>query len=166
MDIPGWVAGDPIGAIVIGGGTASNGASQISLAGTNNGSNLTSARNLFTYDDHVAFTHGIHQFEAGAWVQRIQANDNLAQSQYGQASFGSLASFLAGKISTFSVVPNPTPVGWRTLEGAGFVQDNMKLRPNLELRMDGMRRTVGRRTTYSPAGLFRPSRILATRCSP
>ncbi len=32
VDLPGWVAGDPIGAMVIGGGTASNGASQISLA--------------------------------------------------------------------------------------------------------------------------------------
>jgi hypothetical protein len=159
VDIPGWVVGDPIGAIVIGGGTASNGASQISLAGTNNGSNLTSARNLFTYDDHVAFTHGIHQFEAGAWVQRIQANDNLAQSQYGQASFGSLSSFLAGKISTFSVVPNPTPVGWRSVEGAGFVQDNMKLRPNLELRVgfrfestDGWNEAHGRASNYLFAG--------------
>ncbi len=155
VDLPGWVAGDPIGAIVIGGGTASNGASQISLAGTNNGSNLTSARNLFTYDDHVALTHGIHQFEAGVWVQRIQANDNLAQSQYGQASFGSLASFLAGRISTFSVVPNPTPVGWRSVEGAGFVQDNLKLRPNLELRVgfrfestDGWNEAHGRASNY------------------
>jgi hypothetical protein len=159
VNIPGWVAGDPIGAIVIGGGTASNGASQISLAGTNNGSNLTSARNLFTYDDHVALTHGIHQFEAGVWVQRIQANDNLAQSQYGQASFGSLASFLAGKISTFSVVPNPTPVGWRSIEGAGFVQDNLKLRPNLELRVgfrfestDGWNEAHGRASNYLFAG--------------
>jgi Carboxypeptidase regulatory-like domain len=159
VDIPGWVEGDPIGAIVIGGGTASNGASQISLAGTNNGSNLTSARNLFTYDDHVSLTHGIHQFEAGAWVQRIQANDNLAQSQYGQASFGSLSSFLAGKISTFSVVPNPTPVGWRSVEGAGFVQDNMKLRPNLELRVgfrfestDGWNEAHGRASNYLFAG--------------
>jgi hypothetical protein len=159
VNIPGWVAGDPIGAIVIGGGTASNGASQISLAGTNNGSNLTSARNLFTYDDHVALTHGIHQFEAGVWVQRIQANDNLAQSQYGQASFGSLANFLAGKISTFSVVPNPTPVGWRSIEGAGFVQDNLKLRPNLELRVgfrfestDGWNEAHGRASNYLFAG--------------
>ena len=159
VDIPGWVEGAPIGAIVIGGGTASNGASQISLAGTNNGSNLTSARNLFTYDDHVSLTHGIHQFEAGAWVQRIQANDNLAQSQYGQASFGSLTNFLAGKISTFSVVPSPTPVGWRSLEGAGFIQDNIKLRPNLELRVgfrfestDGWNEAHGRASNYLFAG--------------
>ena len=40
VDVPGWIAGRPIGAIVIGGGTALNGASQISGAGTNAGSNL------------------------------------------------------------------------------------------------------------------------------
>ena len=89
---------------MIGGGTASNGASQISLAGANNGSNLTAVRNLFTVDDHAALTHGIHEIEAGFWLQRIQANDNLAQSQYGQASFGSLTSFLQGTIATFTVV--------------------------------------------------------------
>ncbi len=95
IDLPGWVEGDPIGALVVGGGTALNGASQISLAGTNAGSNLHAVRNLFTYDDHVAVTHGIHQFEAGVWLQRIQANDDLAQNQYGQASFSSLAHFPA-----------------------------------------------------------------------
>jgi hypothetical protein len=133
--LPGWVQGDPIGAIVIGGGTALNGASSISLAGTNAGSNLSAVRNLFTYDDHVAITHGIHQIEAGVWVQRIQANDNLAQYQYGQASFGSLTSFLQGTISTFTVVPSPTPLGWRSVETAGFVQDAIHLTPHLELRL-------------------------------
>jgi hypothetical protein len=46
-----------------------------------------------------------------------------------------LANFLAGTVSTFSVVPNPTPVAWRSLEGAGFVEDSLKLRRNLELRV-------------------------------
>ncbi len=155
VNIPGWVSGAPIGALVIGGGTASNGASQISLAGTNNGSNLRAVRNLFTYDDHVALTHGIHQIEAGFWLQRIQANDNLAQSQYGQASFGSLSSFLQGSISTFTVVPSPTEVGWRSIEGAGFLQDNIRLRHNLELRIgfrfestDGWNEASGRAANY------------------
>ena len=58
------------------------------------------------------------QIEAGVWFQRIQANDNLAQNQFGQASFSSLQNFLLGKISTFSVVPSPTELGWRSLEGA------------------------------------------------
>lgn len=135
VNLPGWVAGDTIGAVVIGGGTALNGASSISGAGTNAGSNLPARRNLFTYDDHVAWSHGIHQITAGAWVQRIQANDNLAQDQYGQASFGSLTSFLQGTISTFTVVPTSTLLGWRSLEAGGFVQDGIKLRRNLEVRI-------------------------------
>ncbi len=135
VNVPGWVEGEPIGALVIGGGTASNGASQISLAGTNNATNLDAVRNLFTYDDHIGISHGRQQISAGVWIQRIQANDNLAQSQWGQASFGSLASFLQGTVSTFSVVPSPTPIGWRSVEGAGYVQDEIKLRPNLDLRL-------------------------------
>ena len=133
--LPGWVAGDPIGAVVIGGGTALNGASSISLAGTNAGSNLSAVRNLFTYDDHIAITHGSHQIEAGVWVQRIQANDDLAQYQYGQASFGSLTSFLQGTVGTFTVVPSPTPLGWRSVETAGFLQDAIRLTSHLELRL-------------------------------
>ncbi|MBX6358676.1 MAG: carboxypeptidase regulatory-like domain-containing protein [Acidobacterium ailaaui] len=134
VSIPGWVAGKPIGAIVIGGGTALNGASQISLAGTNAGSNLSAVRNLFTWDDHVFISHGKHQLEAGAWLQKLQSNSNLAQYQYGQASFTSLNAFLSGTVTTFTVVPTPTELGWRSLEGAGFVQDTLRLKPNLELR--------------------------------
>ncbi len=155
VDIPGFVSGDPIGAVVVGGGTALNGASQISGAGTNAGSNLTAARNLFTFDDHIGWSHGIHQIEAGVWVQRIQANDSLAQDQYGQASFGSLTSFLEGTVSTFTVVPSATPLGWRQVEAAGFIQDGIKLRRNLELRIgfrfestNGWNETDGRASNY------------------
>jgi len=135
VNLPGWVSGAPVGAVVIGGGTALNAASQITAAGTNAGSNLRAVRNLMTYDDHVGIFRGIHQLEAGIWFQQIQANDNLAQNQYGQASFGSLTSFLQGTVSTFTVVPTPTPLSWRSLEVAGFVQDAVKLRKNLDLRI-------------------------------
>ena len=56
----------------------------------NVGSNNTATRNLFTWDDHVYWTHGRNQVEAGVWLQRIQSNDLLAQDQYGQASFSTL----------------------------------------------------------------------------
>ena len=155
VGLPGWVAGKPIGAIVVGGGTALNAASQLAPAGTNAGSNLSAVRNLFTYDDHIVWTHGAHQIEIGAWLQRIQANDNMAQNQYGQASFSSLSSFLQGNISTFTVVPKPTLLGWRSLEGAGFVQDAIKLRKNLSLRVglrlestNGWNEAHGRASNY------------------
>ena len=156
LNLPGWVAGAPIGAIVIGGGTALNAQSSITGAGTNAGSNLRAVRNLSTYDDHVGIFHGKHQIEAGFWAQRVQANDLLAQNQWGQASFGSLTSFLHGTIATFTVVPSPTPLGWRSLELAGFVQDVIKVRPNLDLRLgfrfestDGWNEVAGRAANYA-----------------
>ncbi len=130
----GWVTGEPIGAIVISGSTASNGASAITQAGLNVGSNNTASRNLLTWDDHVYWSHGRNQVEAGVWLQRIQSNDLLAQDQYGQASFSTLQTFLQGTVKTFTVVPSPTELGWRSLEGAAFVEDTIKVRPRLELR--------------------------------
>lgn len=165
VDVPGWIAGHPIGAVVIGGGTALNGASQISGGGTNAGSNLGSARNLYTYDDHVYWSRGIHQLEIGGWLQQIQANDNMAQNQYGQASFTNLASFLKGTVATFTSVPSPTELGWRSLEGAGFVQDTLQPRPNLELRAgfrfestNGWNEAQGRASNY----LFDSNGIIET----
>jgi hypothetical protein len=133
--VPGWISGDPIGAVVVGGGTASNAAAQISGAGANVASNTDAARNLFTYSDELDLNLGAHHWQAGAWVQRIQANDTFAQDQYGQASFASLAALLEGKVTTFTAVPNTTPLGWRSLEGAWYIQDTWKLSPKLELRL-------------------------------
>ena len=122
--MPGWLDPSlPVGAVVVGGGTTLNGASQITNGGTNAGSNLTAVRNLFTYADQVTLTHGKHLLEAGVWLQRIQANDTLIQDQYGQASFTSLhiVSAAAYTVSTYTFAPlSPTPLGWRSLEGAFY----------------------------------------------
>ena len=132
--VPGWVGGGPVGAIVIAGSTASNGASQITLAGANTGSNNATTRNLFTVDDHIYWTRGRHQIEAGVGLQRLQSNDFLAQNQYGQASFSTLAAFEQGQVSKYTIVPGPTELGWRSLFTAGFIEDTWKATPRLELR--------------------------------
>ena len=129
-----FLPGKPTGAVVIAGSTASNGASLITTAGANVGSNNGTTRNLFTFDDHIFYTRGKHQIEAGGWLQLLESNDNLAQDQYGQASFASLATFLAGTIKTFTYVPSITELGWRSTFVAGYLEDTIKLRPNLELR--------------------------------
>ena len=153
--VPGWVAGKPVGAVVISGSTASNGASQVTLGGANTGSNNQAVRNLFTVDEHVFWTHGRHQVEFGVWLQRLQSNDNLAQNQYGQASFSTLSAFLKGNVATFTVVPAPTELGWRSLFGAGFIEDAWKVTPRLELRAglrsestDGWNEVHGRASNY------------------
>jgi hypothetical protein len=131
---PSFVNDKPTGAIVIAGSTASNGSSQITGAGANVGSNNAASRTLYTIDDHIFYTLGKHQIEAGVWFQRLQSADNLAQNQYGQASFASLATFLAGNVKTFTVVPSPTELGWRSLFAAGYIEDTWKINPRLELR--------------------------------
>jgi Carboxypeptidase regulatory-like domain len=131
INVPGFIQGKPIGAVVVGGGASPNAATQISLAGSNIGSNLFINRNLFTYEDQLAVHRGLHQLTAGVWFQQVQSNDRLALSQYGQASFSSLQTLLEGNVSTFVAVPSPTTMAWRSLEGAWYAQDNMQLRRNL-----------------------------------
>ena len=150
-----WVQGKPIGAIVIAGSTASNGSSQITGAGANVGSNNATTRNLFTFDDHIFYTIGRHQLEAGGWLQRLQSNDNLAQNQYGQASFTTLQSFLTGTVATFSVVPAPTELGWRSWMGAAYIEDTWKATPRFEIRAglrfestNGFNEVQGRASSY------------------
>jgi hypothetical protein len=126
--------GVPTYAVVISGSTASNGASSITGAGANVGANNSIARNLFTFDDHVFYTVGKHTLEGGIWVQRLQSNDNLAQDQYGQASFASLPTFLTGAIKTFTYAPGITELGWRTLFADAFLEDTWRITPRLQIR--------------------------------
>jgi hypothetical protein len=58
-------------------------------------------------------------------VQRLESNDNLAQNQWGQASFASLTTFLQGTAKTFTVVPNPTELGWRSTMGTGYPEETL-----------------------------------------
>ena len=111
--LPGFLSGNPIGALVVGGSAASNPTATISLAGSNNGSNLHVARNLFNYEDTISFTKGRHQISVGVWAQQLQSNEMLALSQYGQATFTSLQIFLQGTVGTLLYDPTPTPLGWR-----------------------------------------------------
>ncbi len=152
---PGFVSGKPVGAIVIAGSTASNGSSQITGAGGNVGSNNGTVRNLFTFDDHIFYTIGRHQIEAGGWIQRLQSNDNLAQNQYGQASFASLTTFLQGTVKTFTIVPDPTELGWRSYMGAAYLEDTIKFGQKVEVRA-GIRfeSTNGFNESQGRAGIY------------
>jgi hypothetical protein len=157
VDLPGFIHADqPVGALVVGGGTTLNGASQITNGGTNAGSNLSAVRNLFTGSDQVTITHGKHLLTFGAWLQRIQANDVLLQDQYGQTSFTNLQTFLQGTVSTYTFAPSFTPLGWRSLEGAFYAEDAIRLNPSLELRVgfrgestNGYNEADGRASNYA-----------------
>src|SRR5467141_5273613 len=134
-NVPGFLVGHPVGAVVVGGSAASNPQAQLGLAGSNNGSNLHIARNLFTYEDHVALTRGRHQLEFGAWFQRFQSNETIALSQFGQATFTSLQTFLQGTISSFLFDPSPTEMNWRSLFGAWYAQDTIRVTPRFTMTL-------------------------------
>jgi len=130
-NVPGFLIGHPVGAVVVGGSAASNPQAQLGLAGSNNGSNLSIARNLYTFEDHINLTRGRHQLEFGAWFQRFQSNETIALSQFGQATFTSLQTFLQGTISSFLFDPSPTEMNWRSLLGAWYAQDTIRISPRL-----------------------------------
>ena len=85
--------------------------------------------------DQVSFTRGNHLFSFGGSLQWIQSNDVLVQDQYGQISFTNLQTFLKGNVSTYTYAPSYTPLSWRSLEGAFYAEDAIKLKPSLELRI-------------------------------
>ncbi|MGC1105423.1 MAG: carboxypeptidase-like regulatory domain-containing protein [Candidatus Acidiferrales bacterium] len=133
--LPGFVGGHPVGAIVVGGSAASNPAAQVGLAGSNNGSNLSVARNLFTYEDQATLTRGRNQFSFGAWFQQVHSNEELALSQFGQATFTGLQQFLENTVGSFVYDPTPTEMNWRSLLGAFYAQDVIRVTPNLTLSL-------------------------------
>ena len=133
--VPGFIAGRPVGAVVVGGSAASNPQAQIGLAGSNNGSNLPIVRNLYTYEDLVTWTHGRHQWTFGAWFQNFQSNEIINLSQYGQATFTSLKTFLAGTTSSFLYSPAPTEMNWRSMFGAVHAQDVIRVNAKLTLSL-------------------------------
>jgi hypothetical protein len=144
------------GAVVVGGGTTLNGASQLTNGGTNAGSNLSVMRNIFTETDQVSLTHGRHLLNFGVWFEQLQSNDILVQDQYAQASFTNLQTFLQGTVSTYTFAPAYTPLSWRSLEGAFYAEDAIKLTPSLELRLglrgeftNGWNEAYGRASNYS-----------------
>jgi hypothetical protein len=154
--VPGFLLGHRVGAVVVGGSAASNPQASLGLAGSNNGSNLRIARNLYTYEDRLTLTHGRHQLSFGAWTQQFQSNETIALSQFGQATFASLQTFLQGTIGTFLFDPAPTEMNWRAWFGALYVEDVIRWSPKLTISLgfrdettDGWNEPHGRAANYT-----------------
>jgi hypothetical protein len=154
--VPGFLLGHPVGAVVVGGSAASNPQASLGLAGSNNGSNLRIARNLYTYEDRLTLTHGRNQLSFGAWAQQFQSNETIALSQFGQATFASLQTFLQGTIGTFLFDPSPTEMNWRAWFGALYVEDVIRWSPKLTISLgfrdetsNGWNESHGRAANYT-----------------
>ena len=134
-NVPGFLSSKPVGAVVVGGSAAANPAAQVSLAGSNIGSDLHIARNLYTLEDDVTLTRGRHSFSAGVWLQQLQSNEDLALTQFGQATFSGLQQFLQGTVGNFAFDPAPTEMNWRMLMGAWYAQDSIRVTPKLTVSL-------------------------------
>ncbi len=157
--VPGFISGRPVGAVVVGGSAASNPQAQVGLAGSNNGSNLPIARNLYTYEDRVTLSRGRNQWSFGGWFQNFQSNETINLSQYGQATFTSLQTFLTGTTSSFLYSPAPTEMNWRSFFGAVHAQDVIRLNPSLTVSLGfrgefstGWNEAHGRAANYTFTG--------------
>ncbi len=160
-----FVQGLGPGGIVVSGGVTTTGLSGITSAGPNNAAGAWNRRNLFSFTDGVHINKGIHQITAGVWIQRVQDNEDTASRQLGQATFSTLTTFLQGTTSTFQVVPSASEVGFRSLFGAFYVDDTMKVRPNLTIQLGlrdefttGWNEELGRASNYIPG----PNGVLET----
>lgn len=130
-----FVSGLGPGGIIVGGGATTTASGSITSAGPNNASGVSNHRNLFTYQDSVQISKGSHQITMGVWFQRLQDNEDSASRQLGAATFTSLTTFLQGTANPFQVVAAHTELGWRSLYGAWFFEDAIKLRRNLTVEV-------------------------------
>jgi len=129
-----FITGRLPGQITIGGGVSTAAAAAIVVA---NGNDPTAnALNLFTGSDDVHIIRGNHSFSFGGWLQRVQENQSgPAQNKSGTVAYPTLLAFLQDSPTAFNANVVVTPVGYRQWLGAWYVQDEMKLKPNLTFRL-------------------------------
>jgi hypothetical protein len=160
-----FVSGMGPGGIIVGGGATTTANGSITSAGSNNASGAMNHRNLFTYEDDLRISHGMHQLSLGVWFQRLEDNEDSASRQLGQATFASLGTFLQGSVTNFQVVSQHTEQGWRTLMGAWYIDDTIRVHRNLTLEA-GLRQefTTGWNEAYGKSSnyVFNSQGILAT----
>ena len=70
------------------------------------------------------------------WIQRVQQNPyGVPVATAGQVSYLSLIAFLQDQPNQFVANPNPQPLYFRSTEGAWYAQDEIKLNPQLTVRL-------------------------------
>ena len=129
-----FITGNSPGNISVGGSVTGAGGGTITTAGGSAGP-TTYARNFFTYTDDVRYVKGNHTVSAGAWVQKIQSNRDGSGASKATVAYPTLVRFLTDEPTSFQAVPSRTMLGFRTTQAAWYIQDEIKLRPTLTLRL-------------------------------
>src|SRR5207249_3502584 len=127
-----------------------------------------------TWADDVKWIKGSHSWSAGVWIQRIQANPaGSSSSSAGSFSYPTLLAFLQDSPTQFTIIPSPTPLGYRSTEFAWYVQDEFKLKPNLTLRLglrdemtNGWNEVTGRcaNIAFDSNGVIKSDTVIGPNC--
>ncbi|MGH9786142.1 MAG: carboxypeptidase regulatory-like domain-containing protein, partial [Terriglobia bacterium] len=126
-------AGNP-GSINIGGGGLTTAVASIVQA---NGSNFHyNNRRIYSGSDDLRVVRGKHALSIGVWFQKVHQNAfSSGQGNAGTFTYPTLLAFLQDAPNQFLVNPNPTPFFFRSTEAAWYFQDEIKLLPNLTVRL-------------------------------
>jgi len=129
-----FIEGVNAGSIAIGAGFVPGFGSIVSASG--GGRPGWMAKNMYTVADNVNYSKGRHSFSFGASVQRYQENTASPPSAgNGQVGYATLTTMLQDIPTAFQAPANLSPTGWRQTQAAWYVQDDIKLKPNLNLRL-------------------------------
>src|SRR5216117_1521700 len=152
------------GSVIIGGGTSTV---QASASIAPNGQNLAyNARRNFSFSDDLKLTKGIHNLSLGAWFQRVEQTAlSSGQNIAGAITYLTVLAFLQDRPTQFRTQTKPTELIFRSLQAAWYFQDEMKLRPNLTVRLglrDEMATRVNEKNGNSSNYLFDANGVMIT----
>src|SRR6266446_1482760 len=152
-DIAFLEGGNP-GTVVIGGGISA--ASPSAVGGVPGNNPYRGVRNYFTYSDDLRFIKGKHSWSMGGWFLKVQQDlSGVALSSAANVAYPTVLAFLRDQPNNAILTRNAPTLGFRSTEGAWYVQDDMKLRSNFTLRLglrhemtNGWNEVVGRCSNY------------------
>jgi Carboxypeptidase regulatory-like domain/TonB-dependent Receptor Plug Domain len=110
------------------------------VGGLNTPTHTQIAYNSYQVYDDAFLTKGIHSIKFGFALEKTETNVTTFGTWGGVFKFGSLQNFLTNNPTSFnSAIPSATEeMGFRQAIGAGYVQDDIRWRPNLTFNL-GMR---------------------------
>jgi hypothetical protein len=109
---------------------------QVQIAGlTTLHDNLEQVQHATTYSaaDTISFTHGRNNLKAGAGLRRVELN--LGNSAETQLTYANANNFTADTLDSAAVLAPVPTAGMRKTEYLVFLQDEIKLKPNITLSL-------------------------------
>jgi len=170
-DIAFLEGGNP-GTVVIGGGISA--ASPSAVGGVPGNNPYRGVRNYFTYSDDLRFIKGKHSWSMGGWLLKVQQGlAGVALSSAANVAYPTVLAFLQDRPVNAILTRNAPALGFRSTEGAWYVQDDMKLRSNFTLRLglrhemtNGWNEVAGRCSNYryDPGFVIQTNPIVGKSC--